>query len=131
MRFGFHFLDFTIPQGPASYAPALRSTAAAAEAAGASWLTVMDHYFQMEFFRTAHDPMLEAYTTLGFLAGATERVKLGTVVTGVTYRHPGLLAKIATTLDVVSGGRSFLGIGAAWYERNTSARGGPTPRLRK
>ena len=127
MRFGFHFLDFTIPQGPASYAPSLRSTAAAAEAAGASWLTVMDHYFQMEFFRTAHDPMLEAYTTLGFLAGATERVKLGTVVTGVTYRHPGLLAKIATTLDVISGGRAFLGIGAAWYEREHKALGVPYP----
>jgi len=127
MRFGFHFLDFTIPGGPASYAPALRSTAAAAEAAGASWLTVMDHYFQMEFFRTAHDPMLEAYTTLGFLAGATERVKLGTVVTGVTYRHPGLLAKIGTTLDVLSGGRAFLGIGAAWYEREHRALGVPYP----
>ncbi|GAA4717944.1 TIGR03560 family F420-dependent LLM class oxidoreductase [Pedococcus ginsenosidimutans] len=129
MRFGFHFLDFTIPDGPASYAPALRSTAAAAEAAGASWLTVMDHYFQMEFFRTAHDPMLEAYTTLGFMAAATERVKLGTVVTGVTYRHPGLLAKIGTTLDVLSGGRAFLGIGAAWYEREHKALGVPYPPL--
>jgi len=129
MRFGFHFLDCTIPDGPASYAPALRSTAAAAEAAGASWLTVMDHYFQMEFFRTAHDPMLEAYTTLGFLAAATERVKLGTVVTGVTYRHPGLLAKIGTTLDVLSGGRAFLGIGAAWYEREHKALGVPYPPL--
>jgi F420-dependent oxidoreductase-like protein len=127
MRFGFHFLDFTLPEGPASYAPALRSTATAAEAVGASWLTVMDHYFQMEFFRTAHDPMLEAYTTLGYLAGATERVRLGTVVTGVTYRHPGLLAKIATTLDVLSGGRAFLGIGAAWYEREHKALGVPYP----
>ena len=127
MRFGFHFLDFTLPGGPASYAPALRSTAAASEAVGASWLTVMDHYFQMEFFRTAHDPMLEAYTTLGYLAGATERVRLGTVVTGVTYRHPGLLAKIATTLDVLSGGRAFLGIGAAWYEREHKALGVPYP----
>ncbi|WP_406830184.1 LLM class F420-dependent oxidoreductase [Pedococcus sp. KACC 23699] len=127
MRFGFHFLDFSLPEGPASYAPALRSTAVAADATGASWFTVMDHYFQMEFFRTAHDPMLEAYTTLGFLAGVTERVKLGTVVTGVTYRHPGLLAKIGTTLDVLSGGRSFLGIGAAWYEREHKALGVPYP----
>ncbi|GAB3070913.1 LLM class F420-dependent oxidoreductase [Pedococcus soli] len=129
MRFGFHFLDFTLPDGPASYAPALRSTAAAAEAAGASWFTVMDHYFQMEFFRTAHDPMLEAYATLGFLAGVTEKVKLGTVVTGVTYRHPGLLAKIGTTLDVLSGGRAFMGIGAAWYEREHKALGVPYPPL--
>lgn len=129
MRFGFHFLDFNLPDGPASYAPALRSTAAAAEDVGASWFTVMDHYFQMEFFRTAHDPMLEAYATLGFLAGVTEKVKLGTVVTGVTYRHPGLLAKIGTTLDVLSGGRAFMGIGAAWYEREHKALGVPYPPL--
>ena len=129
MRFGFHFLDFTLPEGPAAYAPSLRATAAAAEATGASWFTVMDHYFQMEFFRTAHDPMLEAYATLGFLAGVTERVKLGTVVTGVTYRHPGLLAKIGTTLDVLSGGRAFMGIGAAWYEREHKALGVPYPPL--
>jgi F420-dependent oxidoreductase-like protein len=127
MRFGFHFLDFTLPEGPASYAPTLRATAQAAEQAGASWFTVMDHWFQMERFRTARDPMLEGYTTLGFLAAATERVKLGTVVTGVTYRHPGLLAKIATTLDVLSGGRGFLGIGAAWYEREHRALGVPYP----
>jgi F420-dependent oxidoreductase-like protein len=127
MRFGFHFLDFTLADGPASYAPVLRSTAKAAEDAGASWFTVMDHYFQMEQFRTAHDPMLEGYTTLGFLAAVTERVRLGTVVTGVTYRQPGLLAKIGTTLDVLSGGRAFLGIGAAWYEREHRALGVPYP----
>ena len=83
----------------------------------------------MEFFRTAHDPMLEAYTTLGFLAGATERVKLGTVVTGVTYRHPGLLAKTVTTLDVLSGGRAQLGIGAAWFDREHEGLGVPFPPL--
>jgi F420-dependent oxidoreductase-like protein len=127
MRFGFHFLDFTLPDGPASYAPTLRATAEAAEQAGASWFTVMDHWFQMEQYRTAHDPMLEGYTTLGFLAGVTSRVRLGTVVTGVTYRHPGLLAKIGTTLDVLSGGRAFLGIGAAWYEREHRALGVPYP----
>lgn len=127
MRFGFHFLDFTIDGAPASYPAQLRDTAAAAEEAGSSWFTVMDHYFQMEQFRTAHDPMLEGYTTLGFLAAVTERVRLGTVVTGVTYRHPGLLAKITTTLDVLSGGRAFLGIGAAWYEREHKALGVPYP----
>ena len=89
----------------------------------------MDHFFQMEGFQTAHDPMLEGYTTLGYLAAKTERVKLGTVVTGVTYRHPGLLAKIATTLDVLSEGRSFFGLGAAWYEREHLALGVPYPAM--
>lgn len=127
MRFGFHFLDFTLPGYPQTLATHLRDTARAADAAGASWLTVMDHFFQMEQFQTAHDPMLEGYTTLGFLAASTERVKLGTVVTGVTYRHPGLLVKIANTLDVLSEGRAFLGIGAAWYEREHLALGVPFP----
>jgi len=127
MRFGFHFLDFTLPGYPATLAGHLTRTAEAADAAGASWLTVMDHFFQMEQFQTAHDPMLEGYTTLGYLAAKTERVRLGTVVTGVTYRHPGLLAQIATTLDVLSQGRSFLGIGAAWYEREHLALGVPYP----
>ena len=71
----------------------------------------------MEFFGKAQDPMLEAYTSLGYLAGLTNTMELATLVTGVTYRHPGLLAKIVTTLDVLSGGRAQLGIGAAWYER--------------
>ncbi len=131
MRFGFHFMDFNLPEGPASYAPALRATAVAAEDIGATWFTVMDHYFQMEQFRTAHDPMLEGYATLGFLAACTKRMQLGTVVTGVTYRHPGLLAKIVTTLDVLSEGRAFLGIGAAWYEREHLALGVPFPPLKE
>jgi len=129
MRFGFHFLDFTMPGEPESLAGLLRNSAQTAEQSGASWFSVMDHYFQMEHFQTAHDPMLEGYTTLGFLAGITERVKLGTVVTGVTYRHPGLLSKIVTTLDVLSEGRAFLGIGAAWYEREHLALGVPYPPL--
>ena len=129
MRFGFHFFDFTMPDHSQSIAPALRASARTADEMGASWFTVMDHYFQMEQFRTAHDPMLEGYTTLGFLAGITERVKLGTVVTGVTYRHPALLSKIVTTLDVLSEGRAFLGIGAAWYEREHLALGVPYPPL--
>ncbi|MEO8262285.1 MAG: LLM class F420-dependent oxidoreductase [Pseudolysinimonas sp.] len=127
MRFGFHFLDFTLPGYPATLAGHLTRTARAADAAGASWLTVMDHFFQMEGFQTAHDPMLEGYTTLGYLAASTERVKLGTVVTGVTYRHPGLLVKNVNTLDVLSGGRAFFGIGAAWYEREHLALGVPYP----
>src|SRR5690606_16479075 len=107
MRFGFHFMDFNVPGEPARLAPAIAETARAAEEVGASWFTVMDHFFQMEYFRTAHDPMLEGWTTLGFAAAHTSRIKLGTLVTGVTYRHPGLLAKIATTLDILSEGRSI------------------------
>jgi F420-dependent oxidoreductase-like protein len=127
MRFGIHFLDYNIPDGPASYPTVLADTARAAEEVGASWFTVMDHWFQMEQFRTAHDPMMEAYTTLGFLAAHTSTVELGTIVTGVTYRHPGLLAQIVTTLDVLSGGRAVLGIGAAWYEEEHQALGVPFP----
>jgi len=119
----------TLPGGPAGLAPAIRSAGRNADEVGASWFTVMDHFFQMEQFRTAHDPMLEGYTTLGYLAGITENVKLGTVVTGVTYRHPGILSKTVTTLDVLSEGRAFLGIGAAWYEREHLALGVPYPSL--
>lgn len=87
----------------------------------------MDHYFQMDWMAPAEDPMLEGYTALGFVAGATERLRLRLLVTGVTYRHPGLLAKIVTTLDVLSGGRAELGIGAAWYEREHRGLGVPFP----
>ncbi|MCU1579716.1 MAG: family F420-dependent class oxidoreductase [Rhodoglobus sp.] len=131
MRFGFHFLDFTIPGEPATLAPTIAATAKAAEGIGASWFTVMDHWLQMDGFHTAVDPMLEGYTTLGFVAGQTSTIKLGTVVTGVTYRHPGLLVKTATTLDVLSEGRAFLGIGAAWYEREHLALGVPFPPLKE
>jgi F420-dependent oxidoreductase-like protein len=88
---------------------------------------MMDHWFQMEGFATAQDPMMEGYTSLGFVAGKTERITLSLMVTGVTYRYPGLLAKTVTTLDVVSGGRAMLGIGAAWYEREHLALGVPFP----
>ena len=131
MRFGFHFMDFTLPGEPASLAPAIAATARATEEAGGSWFTAMDHYFQMEQYRTAHDPMLEGYTVLGFAAAHTSRVRLGTLVTGVTYRHPGLLSKLATTLDVLSSGRAFLGIGAAWYEREHHALGVPYPPMKE
>jgi F420-dependent oxidoreductase-like protein len=129
MRFGFHYMDFNVPGEPQSLAPSIAATAKAADDVGASWFTVMDHYFQMEFYRTAHDPMLEGYTALGFAAAHTGRVKLSTLVTGVTYRHPGLLAKIVTTLDVLSEGRAMLGIGAAWYDREHHALGVPFPPL--
>ncbi len=117
MEVGIHFANFTLPGGPAALAPALATTARVAEEAGCSTFTLMDHWFQMELFATSQDPMLEGYTSLGFVAGQTQRMTLGLLVTGVTYRQPGLLAKIVTTLDVLSSGRAMLGIGAAWYER--------------
>lgn len=127
MRIGIHFVNFTLPGAPASLASTLAETARVAEEGGVSTFTLMDHWFQMEMMATAEDPMLEGYTTLGFLAGQTQRMRLGLLVTGVTYRHPGLLAKTLTTLDVLSGGRAQLGIGAAWYEREHLGLGVPFP----
>lgn len=128
MRLGVHFWNFSLPGGPETIAPTLAATARAAEKGGADTFTLMDHWFQMESAtESATEPMLEGYTSLGFLAGQTERIALGLMVTGVTYRHPGLLAKIVTTLDVLSGGRALLGIGAAWYEREHRALGVPFP----
>jgi len=127
MQVGVHFMNFTLPGGAASLRGALGDTAVAADEAGVTWFTAMDHWFQMEHFATAHDPMLEGYSVLNFVAAKTERLRLGLLVTGVTYRHPGLLAKTVTTLDVLSGGRAFLGIGAAWYEREHRALGVPYP----
>ncbi len=127
MKVGVHFMNFTHPGGGAALRPALADTAVAADEAGISWFTAMDHYFQMEHFQTAFDPMLEGYSVLSFVAAKTERVKLSLLVTGITYRHPGLLAKVVTTLDVLSGGRAMLGVGAAWYEREHRALGVPYP----
>ena len=92
---------------------------------------MMDHWFQMENLGGPEQPMLEGYTSLGFLAGQTSNLELGLLVTGVTYRHPGLLAKIVTTLDVLSGGRAMLGIGAAWYDREHRGLGVPLPADRR
>ncbi len=129
MELGIHFANFTLPGGPAAIGSILSDTARAAEEGGCTTFTLMDHYFQMEEFADRREPMLEGYTSLGFLAGRTERLTLSLLVTGVTYRHPGLLAKIVTTLDVVSGGRAQLGIGAAWYEREHLGYGVPFPPL--
>jgi F420-dependent oxidoreductase-like protein len=127
VRLGIHNIQFKAPEGPPGIAAQLTRVAEAAEEAGASWLSVMDHYFQMDQLFPAADPMLEGYTTLGYLAAKTETLTLGLLVTGVSYRHPGLLAKIVATLDVLSGGRGALGIGAAWYEREHRGLGVPFP----
>ncbi|QJT05670.1 LLM class F420-dependent oxidoreductase [Streptomyces asoensis] len=123
MRVGVHINQFGNAGGAPALGAELAAAGAAAEAAGVSRLSVMDHYFQMEFNGGAEAPMLEAYATLAYLAAHTSTVRLGALVTGVTYRHPGLLAKIATTLDVLSGGRASLGIGAAWYDREHEGLG--------
>ena len=125
MKLGLHYWNYSTPSDPTQIAPTLAETARAAEQAGFSTLTVMDHYFQMDRVASAAEPMLEAYTALGYVAARTERMTLGVLVTGVIYRHPGLLAKIVTTLDVLSGGRARLGIGASWYEREQRALGVP------
>jgi F420-dependent oxidoreductase-like protein len=124
VKVGLHYWNYSTPSDPARIADTITDTARIAEQAGLSSFTVMDHYFQME--QAGHDePMLEAYTTLGYVAARTERMTLGVLVTGVMYRHPGLLAKIVTTLDVLSGGRARLGIGASWYEREQLGLGVP------
>jgi F420-dependent oxidoreductase-like protein len=127
MRLGVHVIQFTVTDGTAGIAPELARVGQAVEAAGVAHLSVMDHYFQMDRIFPATDPMLEGYTTLGFLAAHTATTRLGLLVTGVSYRHPGLLAKIVSTVDVLSGGRAELGIGAAWYEREHRGLGVPYP----
>ena len=128
MELGFHVPIFEIDGGTAAIAGELARVGAAAEAAGASWLSFMDHFFQSEpTGLPAEANMLEGYTSLGFMAAHTSTIELGLLVTGVTYRHPGLLAKIVTTLDVLSGGRAALGIGAAWFEREHHGLGVPYP----
>jgi F420-dependent oxidoreductase-like protein len=129
MDIGVHYANFSHPGGAQAIAPRLAETARVADQGGAAWFTVMDHWFQMENLGGPPEPMLEGYTTLGYLAAVTERVRLSLLVTGVTYRHPGLLAKIVATLDVLSGGRAMLGIGAAWYEREHRGLGVPFPPL--
>ncbi|MEN2740228.1 LLM class F420-dependent oxidoreductase [Microbacterium sp. X-17] len=131
MRAGLHFWNFTTAGGPATIPSTLAETAQVAEAGGFDQFTVMDHWFQMERVGDLREPMLEAYTTLGFVAALTSRMRLTPLVTGVTYRHPGLLAKIVTTLDVLSGGRAALGIGAAWYDREHDALGVPFPVMKE
>ena len=130
MELAVHFIDF-LPGDPAKLGPTLADAAKAAEQGGATLFTLADHFFQMENIWPAEDPFLEGYTSLGFLAAQTTTIDLSLLVTGVTYRYPGVLAKAVTTLDVLSQGRSMLGLGAAWYDREHAALGIPYPPLRE
>jgi F420-dependent oxidoreductase-like protein len=127
VRVGLQVPSFTWPGGTAGIGPKLAEVGRTADEAGFASLWVMDHFFQIEYIGPAEDPMLEGYDALSYLAGVTERVKLGTLVTGVIYRYPGILLKTATTLDVLSGGRAYLGIGAGWFEREARGLGVPFP----
>jgi alkanesulfonate monooxygenase len=120
MDIGLHIAKFNWPDSPASLGRKLARVAATADEAGFAMLSVMDHLWQLDWNGDVEEEMLEAYTTLGFLAAHTSRVKLLTFVTAATYRAPGLLAKAVTTLDVLSGGRAWLGIGADFYEAEAS-----------
>lgn len=123
MRIGLHLPRLTYPGGPATLGADLAAVVATAEQAGVDRISVMDHVWQIGPHGAPELDMLEAYTTLGFLAAHTSRVRLLTLVTGVTYRDPGLLSKMVTTLDVLSGGRAMLGIGAAWNEDESRGLG--------
>jgi F420-dependent oxidoreductase-like protein len=129
MKIGLQVPNFTWPEGPARMGSKLADIARAADEAGFYSLWVMDHFFQISMIGPPENDMLEAYTTLGYLAALTRRVKLGTMVTGVIYRHPGVLVKSATTLDVLSGGRAYFAIGAAWNEHEARGLGVPFPPL--
>jgi F420-dependent oxidoreductase-like protein len=127
VQIGVQLPDFSSPGGPARLGADLATVARTADEAGFSFIAVMDHFFQIGGIGPADREMLEAYTTLGYLAGCTSRVSLLTLVTGTVYRQPGILAKIVTTLDVLSGGRAWLGIGAAWNEEESRGLGIPFP----
>ncbi|MBW8483499.1 LLM class F420-dependent oxidoreductase [Actinomadura parmotrematis] len=123
MRIGLQVPSFTFDGGPERIGPSFARIAREADQAGLHSLWVMDHFFQIEMVGPADDPMLEGYSALAYAAALTERITLGTLVTGVTYRHPGILVKTVTTLDVLSGGRAWLGIGAAWNEEESRGLG--------
>jgi F420-dependent oxidoreductase-like protein len=129
MHIGLQIPSFKYPGGTAAIRPKLKEIVTTAEAAGFYSLWVMDHYYQIKglFGEAYTDPMLESYTTLGYFAGLTEKASLGVLVTGVIYRHPAVLLKMVNTLDILSGGRAYLGIGAAWYEDEAKGFGIPYP----
>lgn len=127
MRIGLQIPSFTFSGGPERIGPAFGRMAREADQAGLHSLWVMDHFFQIGMVGPPEEPMLEGYSALAYAAALTERITLGTMVTGVVYRHPGILVKTVTTLDVLSGGRAWLGIGAAWNEQESRGLGVPFP----
>src|SRR5690349_11846508 len=129
MRLGLQVPNFTWPDGQSHLGDTFGLIAERAERAGLYSFWVMDHFFQIRGVGPAENEMLEGWSALAFAAGRTNRIKLGTMVTGITYRHPGILVKTATTLDVLSHGRAYFGIGAAWNEEEHKGLGVPFPPL--
>jgi len=129
VRFGLQINSFTWPGGDAAIAPTLARIVRTADEVGFDSIWVMDHFFQIRHLGPADDPMLEGWTTLGWMAAHSQRARLGLMVGGIHYRDPGLWIKAATTLDVLSGGRAWLGIGAAWNEEESRALGFAFPPL--
>ena len=127
MRLGLQVPIFTWPNGQSQLGKTFGEIAERADKAGLYSMWVMDHFFQIGFAGPPENEMLEGWTALAFAAGKTSRIKLGTLVTGVTYRYPGILVKIATTLDVLSQGRAYFGVGAAWNEEEHQGLGVPFP----
>src|SRR6202000_1510418 len=127
MKVGLQIPDFSTPRGAEALGRERAQVARAADDAGFEYIAVMDHFFQIPSVGPAEKEMLEAYTTLGYLAACTSHATLVTLVTGAFYREPGILAKIVTTLDVLSNGRAWLGVGAGWNEEESRGLGIPFP----
>lgn len=129
MHIGLQIPSFKYPGGTAAIRSKLKEIVTSAEAAGFYSLWVMDHFYQIKgmFGEAYTDPMLESYTTLGYIAGLTQKAYLGVLVTGVIYRYPSVLMKMINTLDILAGGRTYFGIGAAWYEEEAKGYGIPYP----
>src|ERR1700678_1483256 len=127
MKIGLQIPDFSTPRGPERLGAELATVARTADDAGFEYIALMDHFFQIPAVGPTENEMLEGYTTLGYLAACTRRAALVTVITGVQFREPAILAKIVTTLDVLSNGRAWLGIGAAWNEQESRGLGIPFP----
>ncbi len=129
MKIGLHLTTFDVPGGNAAIRQAVKDVAQFTDENGFATLSVMDHFFQIRVIGAPELNMLEGYSALNYIAAVTERIKLLTLVTGVIYRHPGILAKQITTLDILSGGRGMLGIGAAWNDEESAGLGIPFPPL--
>ena len=129
MKFGLQISSFTWPGGPAQLAPTLARVVRAADDAGFDSIWVMDHFFQIRVVGRPEEPMLDGMTTLGYMAAHSDRARIGLMVGGIHYRQPALWIKATTTLDVLSGGRAWFGIGAAWNQEESAALGFPFPSL--